>query len=66
MQELKKYVLEPLVLISALNWGSIGIFKYDFIAAILGNNADLIRIADGAIGLAAVLIIALMFSMKNK
>ncbi|MCL1902462.1 MAG: DUF378 domain-containing protein [Alphaproteobacteria bacterium] len=53
MKELKKYVVKPLLIIGGLNWGSIGIFNYDFIAAIF-QNIILVRAIDTVIGLAAV------------
>ena len=64
MWELKKYVLKPLILIGALNWGTIGFFQYDFLAAIFRNEMTL-RIVDGIIGLAAVAFIVMMFMYKK-
>ena len=61
MWELKKYILKPLVLIGALNWGLIGLFNYDVIGAIFGYGSGLTRIVDILIGIAAVACIALMF-----
>ncbi|MCL2538079.1 MAG: DUF378 domain-containing protein [Alphaproteobacteria bacterium] len=64
MMELKRYVIKPLLIFGGLNWGSIGFFNYDFIAAIF-QNITLIRIVDGLIGLAAVAWIVLMVMYMN-
>ncbi|MCL1892597.1 MAG: DUF378 domain-containing protein [Alphaproteobacteria bacterium] len=61
----KNYLVKPLVLIGALNWGSIGLFQYDFLAAIF-QNATLLRIIDSAIGLAAVVCIIMMLMWEDK
>ncbi len=66
MNEIKKYIVKPLVLIGALNWGSIGAFNFDFVASILGHNMGLIRVIDILVGLAAVICIIMMFANKNK
>ena len=65
MQDLKKYLIKPLVLIGGLNWGFIGFFNYDPIAAILRQNTVLLRILDGAIGIAAVACIIMMIMGKD-
>jgi uncharacterized membrane protein YuzA (DUF378 family) len=57
-------VAKPLMIAGALNWGSIGLFRYDFIMAIFRNDM-LLRVVDTAIGLAAIVFIACMF-MKKK
>jgi uncharacterized membrane protein YuzA (DUF378 family) len=65
MHELKKYLLMPLVLIGALNWGLVGFFNYDLVVAVLPNE-QLIRIVYGLVGLAAVGIIFMMLIGKKK
>ncbi len=65
MHELKKYVLKPLVLIGALNWGLVGFFNFDLVAAIL-PNPELARIVYSIVGLAAVLMIVFMFTSDTK
>jgi len=66
MKDLKKYLVQPLVLIGALNWGFIGMFNYDVIATVLFRNEMLLRIVDSAIGIAAVICIIMMIFEKDK
>ena len=65
MQELKKYLLMPLVLIGALNWGLVGFFNFDLVVAVVPTE-QLIRIVYGLVGLAAVGIIFMMLIGKKK
>jgi uncharacterized membrane protein YuzA (DUF378 family) len=66
MKELKMYLIKPLILIGALNWGFIGMFNYDVIGAIFAQNEVILRIIDSAIGLAAVVFIVMMFFWKKE
>jgi len=66
MQEIKKFVLFPLVLIGALNWGLIGLFHYDLIGAIFQQSEVILRIVDSLIGISAVVIIIMMFMGNGK
>ena len=51
-----------LVIIGALNWGSIGLFGFDIVAWLFGGqDALLSRIIYTAVGLAAVWCISLLF-----
>lgn len=51
-----------LVLIGALNWGLIGFFKYDLVAAIFGGQLALLsRIIYAVVGLAALWSFSLLF-----
>lgn len=59
------YVLKPLVLIGALNWGLIGLFGFDLVAAIFGPGTTVSRIVYTIIGLAAVVLVVLMFTPKT-
>lgn len=43
-----------LVIIGALNWGLIGFFKFDLVAAIFGDMSTLSRIVYGLVGLSAI------------
>lgn len=65
MQDLKKYLLTPLVLIGALNWGLVGFFNFDLVQAILPSE-QLIRIVYSLVGLSAVAVIAMMLMGKKK
>jgi len=66
MQYLKKYLLMPLVLLGALNWGFIGLFQYDLFAAIFMQNEEVLRFTDSAIGLAAVAYILILMIGSDK
>ena len=51
-----------LAIIGGLNWGSIGIFKFDLVAWICGGQGSLVaRIIYTLVGLAAVWCISLLF-----
>ncbi|MCL2748507.1 MAG: DUF378 domain-containing protein [Alphaproteobacteria bacterium] len=65
MKMWKNYVIKPLVLIGALNWGFIGAFNYDVLAAIF-QNVTMLRIVDILIGLAAVACIVMWFMGKDE
>jgi uncharacterized membrane protein YuzA (DUF378 family) len=45
-----------LVIIGALNWGLVGVFNFDLVAAILGDMSTLSRVVYSLVGLSAVLI----------
>ena len=51
-----------LAVIGGLNWGSIGLFRFDIVAWIFGGQASLIsRIIYTLVGLAALWCISLLF-----
>lgn len=55
-----------LTIIGGINWGSIGLFKFDIVAWICGGqDAIFARIIYAAVGLTAVWCISLLFG-KNK
>ena len=54
-----------LAIVGGLNWGSIGIFNFDFVQAILGENTMLSRIVFTLVGLAAVWSISLLFRQRD-
>ena len=43
-----------LVIIGGLNWGLVGFFNFDLVAAIFGDMTTAARVIYGVIGLAAV------------
>ncbi len=56
-----------LVIIGALNWGSIGIFGVDLIATIFGGqNAAISRIIYTLVGLCGLWSITLLFREREK
>ena len=54
-----------LVLIGALNWGSVGIFKFDFVQAICGNLSVLSRVIFALVGIAGLWCISLLFRERE-
>lgn len=55
-----------LTIIGALNWGSIGLFKFDIVAAIFGGTDALIsRIIFTLVGLAGLWCITLLFRHRE-
>ncbi|NLY66369.1 MAG: DUF378 domain-containing protein [Tissierellia bacterium] len=56
-----------LVIIGALNWGLIGLFQFDLVAAIFGGqSAALSRIVYGLVGLAGLYSITFLFRDREK
>lgn len=54
-----------LVIIGALNWGSIGLFGFDFVAAIFGGQLSVVsRIIFTLVGIAGLWSITLLFKEK--
>lgn len=43
-----------LVIVGGLNWGLVGIFKFDLVATIFGDMSGLSRVVYALVGLAAV------------
>lgn len=55
-----------LVIIGALNWGSIGIFSFDLVAFIFGGSTVLLsRIVYTLVGLAGVWCVSLLFGNEK-
>jgi len=55
-----------LVVVGALNWGLIGLFGFDLVAAIFGNMSMLSRIVYSLVGLSAVIVAVMIPSMSTK
>ncbi|MCH5185813.1 MAG: DUF378 domain-containing protein [Oscillospiraceae bacterium] len=54
-----------LVIIGALNWGSIGIFNFDFVGALFGGQGSIIsRIIFAVVGIAGLWAISILFKDK--
>ena len=49
------YVLKPLSLIGALNWGLVGLFSFDLVAWLFGPMTLLSRFVYAIIGLAGLI-----------
>ena len=55
-----------LAIIGGLNWGSIGIFRFDIVAAIFGGQtATVSRVIYTLVGLAAIWCITLLFRERD-
>ena len=56
-----------LAIIGGLNWGSIGLFQFDLVAALFGGSGSLIsRIVYSLVGLAALWCITLLFRGREE
>jgi Domain of unknown function (DUF378). len=56
-----------LTIIGAINWGLIGFFQYDLVAAIFGGqSAPLSRIIYGLVGLAGLVNLGLLFKPSEE
>lgn len=65
MHELKMWVLKPLTLIGAINWGLIGLFGFDIVSWIFGMGTMATRIVYVVIGIAALIWAILIFADKK-
>ncbi len=55
-----------LAIIGGLNWGSIGLFKFDLVAWICGGQTAVVsRIIYTVVGLAALWCVSLLFRERN-
>ena len=61
MRGLTTYVLMPLTILGALNWGLIGIFGFDLVASIFGPATIASSIVYSIIGIAALVWVIWMF-----
>ena len=61
MQILQKIAL-VFTIIGAINWGLIGIFDFDLVAAIFGDMSLLSRIVYTIVGIAGLINIGLLFT----
>jgi uncharacterized membrane protein YuzA (DUF378 family) len=55
-----------LVIIGGLNWGLVGIFKFDLVAWIFGDMSIIARIVYILVGLAAVYTAVILASLAKK
>lgn len=53
-----------LLIIGGLNWGLVGIFQWDLVAAIFGAMSTVARIIYALVGVAALYKIGYLISMK--
>jgi uncharacterized protein len=55
-----------LITVGGLNWGLVGFFNFDLVAAIFGNMSTLSRAVYGLVGLAAIWNIYFLTRMLQK
>lgn len=55
-----------LTIIGAINWGLIGFFQFDLVAAIFGDNSAFTRIIYGIVGIAGLINIGLLFKPSEE
>ncbi|MBQ8635596.1 DUF378 domain-containing protein [bacterium] len=60
-----RYMAYALVLIGALNWGLIGLFNFDLVAAIFGNMTLISRIIYSLVGISALIAAFMLPSCNN-
>ena len=56
-----------LAIIGGINWGSVGLFKFDIVAWIFGGQTSLVsRVIYTLVGLAALWCISLLFRTRDE
>lgn len=60
------YVALILVIIGAVNWGLIGFFRFDLVAALFGNMSILSRIIYALVGLCGLYMISFFMKINEK
>ena len=55
-----------LVIVGGLNWGLVGIFKFDLVAAIFGQMGVISRIVYTLVGLSAIYLAAMSGKLAKK
>ena len=48
------YIADILVIVGGLNWGLVGLFDYDLVAAIFGDMTSISRVVYVLVGVSAV------------
>lgn len=59
-------ILAFVCLIGALNWGLVGIFGFDLIAALFGTMSLVSRLIYSLVGISAVLLVVLSIRENNQ
>jgi hypothetical protein len=55
-----------LVIIGGLNWGLVGLFKFDLVAAIFGEMSTVSRIVYTVVGLAGICMLGISGKLARK
>ena len=57
------YKRQVLVIVGGLNWGLVGLFNFDLVAAIFGAMSSLSKIVYSLVGLAAIYVAVISKSL---
>ncbi len=60
------WVALVLVVVGGLNWGLVGLFKFDLVATIFGDMSALSRIVYALVGLSAVYVAVALAQLGRK
>ena len=63
------FISRLLVLVGALNWGTVGLLDYDFVACIFGEMSNYSRVVYSLVGLSGVILLVQYFirvTQKNR
>ena len=60
------YIAFVILIIGGLNWGFVGIFKYDLVAAIFGDMSTFSRLIYDLVGLAAIYVAVITMNLQKK
>jgi len=55
-----------LIIIGGLNWGLVGVFKFDLVRAIFGEMSLLARIVYIIVGISAIYVLAMLPKLTKK
>jgi uncharacterized membrane protein YuzA (DUF378 family) len=55
-----------LVVVGALNWGLVGLFQFDLVAAIFGNMSMLSRTVYSLVGVGGIWVSYVLFRLANR
>lgn len=61
-----EWTLLVLIIVGAVNWGLVGFFGFDLVAALFGNMTAMSRFIYALVGVAAVTFAAMMPVMSRK
>jgi uncharacterized membrane protein YuzA (DUF378 family) len=61
-----KIIALILVVVGGLNWGLVGLFDYDLVAAIFGAMSAISRVVYVLVGISAIVLIVAEFSGNKK
>ena len=64
MNKVLMWIALILVIIGGLNWGLVGFFDFDLVAAIFGTMSTVSRIIYDLVGIAAIVMIFKAFEIK--